>query len=264
MRASEFVASYLDAWTHGDAEAIAEHFTDDGVYFDVPQNVRVSHGEIVENLGNFFAENRHRYELIGDILQGKDTVAFQYRMSPIERANRSSFKSAIRGAEFVTLHGDAAVQITDYYDVPGIENSDNVTRMASSNAQKRKYQKSGLTNQQLFKYKNRLERIMASRQLFLRSDLTLPKLAEELGCSVNHLSQVINSGFGVSFFDYLAQFRIEHAKALLSTLDGQNGAVLDVAFSVGFNSNSAFYAAFKKCVGQTPAQYRKAQAKKSH
>lgn len=264
MRATDFVASYLDAWTDGDAEAIADHFTDDGVYIDVPENVRVNHDDIVESLSDFFAENRHRYELIGDILKGDQTVAFQYRMSPLERANRSNYSGVVRGAEFVTFSGDAAIKITDYYDVPGANQSFNVTRMASHRSTKRKYQKSGLTSEQLVEYKNRLEQIMTSRQLFLRSDLTLPKLAEELGCSVNHLSQVINSGFNVSFFDYLARFRIEHAKVLLSTFDGQNGAVLDVAFSVGFNSNSAFYAAFKKCVGQTPAQYRKAQAAKSH
>jgi len=264
MRATEFVTSYLDAWTHGDAAAIADHFTDDGVYIDVPENVRVNHDDIVESLGNFFAENRHRYELIGNILKGKDTVAFQYRMSPLERANRSNYSGVVRGAEFITLHGDAAAVITDYYDVPGVDQSASITNMASSGSRKRKYQKSGLSSEQLFNYKHKLERIMASRQLYLRSDLTLPKLAEELSCSVNHLSQVINSGFGMSFFDYLAQYRIEHAKVQLSTFDGQNGAVLDVAFSVGFNSNSAFYAAFKKCVGQTPAQYRKAQAAKSH
>ena len=264
MRATEFVASYFDAWNHGDAEAIAEHFTDDGVYIDVPQNVRVSHDEIVENLGKFFAENRHRYELIGDILKGGSTVAFQYRMSPLERASRSDYAGVVRGAEFVALHGDAAATITDYYDVPGAARSSNITRMASNSSQTQKYQKSGLTAEQLAEYKHSLERIMTSQQLFLRSDLTLPKLAEKLGCSVNHLSQVINSGFGMSFFDYLAQYRIEHAKILLATLDSKNGAVLDVAFSVGFNSNSAFYAAFKKCVGQTPAQYRKSKAEKSH
>lgn len=264
MRATDFVASYLDAWNHGDAKAIAEHFTDDGVYIDVPENVCVSHDEIVASLSDFFAENQHRYELIGDILKGQDTVAFQYRMSPIERVTRSDIESVVRGAEFVSLHGDAAATITDYYDVPGAKRSANVTRMASQSSQQRKYRKSGLTDEQLLQYKNCLQQIMTSRQLFLRSDLTLPKLAEELGCSVNHLSQVINSGFGMSFFDYLAQYRIEHAKKLLTTLDGQNGAVLDVAFSVGFNSNSAFYAAFKKCVGQTPAQFRKAQSTKSH
>jgi AraC-like DNA-binding protein len=78
------------------------------------------------------------------------------------------------------------------------------------------------------------------------------------------LSQVINSGIGVSFFDYLNQHRIEYAKNLLGENAGHNNAILNVAFAVGFNSNSAFYAAFKKCVGQTPARYRRAQSGKAH
>ena len=81
---------------------------------------------------------------------------------------------------------------------------------------------------------------------------------------MNHLSQVINAGFEMSFFDYLNQHRIRQAKELLRDLDDQNAAILNVAFTVGFNSNSAFYAAFKKCVGQTPAQYRRGENNKPH
>ena len=105
---------------------------------------------------------------------------------------------------------------------------------------------------------------MTSEQLFLCSDMTLPKLADTVGCSVNHLSQVINAGFGMSFFDYLNRYRIQYARELLSAMDDRSCAILNIAFTVGFNSNSAFYAAFKKCVGQTPAQYRREQLRKSH
>ena len=131
--------------------------------------------------------------------------------------------------------------------------------MASREANNHKYAKSGLNDQQLSDYKLRLEQIMQNQKAYLRPDLTLPKLAETVDCSINHLSQVINSGFGISFFDYLNQYRIEHARELLTEIEGQSGAILNIAFTVGFNSNSAFYAAFKKCVGQTPAQYRRAQ-----
>ena len=109
-----------------------------------------------------------------------------------------------------------------------------------------------------------MRHLVQSQQLFLRSDLTLPKLAETVGCSVNHLSQVINSGFGMSFFDYLNHHRIDHAKELLAASECRSGAILNVAFAVGFNSNSAFYAAFKKRVGQTPAQYRRANLNQTH
>ena len=72
------------------------------------------------------------------------------------------------------------------------------------------------------------------------------------------------SSFDMSFFDYLNQYRIQYARELLTRLDGQSNAILNIAFTVGFNSNSAFYAAFKKNVGQTPAEYRRAQLQKVH
>jgi AraC-like DNA-binding protein len=178
-------------------------------------------------------------------------------MCPFEKIEENESPNSYYGAEFMTLHGDAAVTIIDYYDIPGMARPSNLTRLTSCEAQRHKYAKSGLNSEQLLEYKHRLEQIMQSQQAFLRSDLTLPKLAEAVDCSVNHLSQVINSGFGTSFFDYLNQHRIERARELLTKLDG-------IAFTVGFNSNSAFYAAFKKCVGQTPAQYRRAQLTKPH
>ena len=243
MRAEKFVESYFDAWNHTDPEGVASHLTPDGVYRDVPLNIQRSHDELIVTLQQFFAAFPHRYEVIGDILSDQNTIAFQYRVCPVGGTARNDIQS-YRGAEFMTLSGDAAVTITDYYDFP-------------TEAAKDKYAKSGLGRRQMQAYKQRLEEVMVSQQLYLQPSLTLPQLAREVGCSVNHLSQVINAGFNMSFFDYLNSHRVDHARTLLSGIDGRNRAILKIAFSVGFNSNSAFYAAFKKHVGMTPAQYRK-------
>ena len=259
MQATEFVESYIDAWNHRDPVGVADHITADGIYCDIPEHVQRSHDELITHLNDFFSRYRHRYELIGDILTSRNTIAFQYKVCPLENAEKSDSPNAYRGAEFMILHGDAAITITDYYDIPGIGQPATPAQLTTDNKEIHKYAKSGLSGEQLLEYKERLEQIMLSRQAFLRSDLTLPLLAEAVDCSVNHLSQVINSGFGMSFFDYLNQYRIEHAKELLVGSDGGSNAILNIAFAVGFNSNSAFYAAFKKRVGQTPAQYRRAQ-----
>lgn len=264
MHATKFVESYFDAWNHCDPKGVADHLTDDGIYRDVPENSKRSHDEWITYLGKFFSSYRHRYELIGEILMGNDTIAFQYRVYPSDADPKSESNDFYRGAEFMTLHGDAAMTITDYYDIPGMGQHAHIASPVSGETQFHKYAKSGLNSDQLQEYKFKLEKLMESRQAFLSSDLTLPSLAEAVGCSVNHLSQVINSGFGMSFFDYLNEHRIEHARGLLASSNIQSGSILNIAFTVGFNSNSAFYAAFKKCVGQTPAQYRRAQVKRTH
>lgn len=261
---TQFVESYFDAWNHCDPKGVADHLTADGIYCDIPKNMQRSHGELITTLADFFSSHRHRYELVGEILTGENTIAFQYKVCPLGRGTNGEQTTRYDGAEFMALNGDAAVTITDYYDVPGIERPAKLARLTSTQNQRSKYAKSGLNAEQLSHYKDRLEHIMLEQQAYLRPDLTLPRLAEAVDCSVNHLSQVINAGIGMSFFDYLNQHRIRHAKILLGDIDDENSAILNTAFTVGFNSNSAFYAAFKKCVGQTPAQYRRTEKNKSH
>ena len=264
MRTAEFVQSYFDAWNHQDPEAVAQHLAADGTYLDVPDNERSSRDELIVDLHEFFADYRHRYELVGDILEGPHTIAFQYRMHPPGASRTGASEGCIQGAEFMRLRGDSALTITDYYEVPAEAKAAQIASLASQRAQSPKYAKSGLTEEQLARHKMGLERLMQSERIYLRPDLTLPELAKAVGCSVNHLSQVINAGFGRSFFDYVNRYRIDRAKELLSALDGQGGSMLNIAFSVGFNSNSAFYTAFKKAVGEAPAQYRRRLLRQTH
>lgn len=245
MQAAKFVDSYFDAWNHCDPAGVADHLAADGIYIDMPENTPRTHDELIVYLNDFFAEFPHRYELIGEVLTSRNTIAFQYRVCPITTGDGGEFAAPYSGAEFMTLNGNAAVTITDYYDFP-------------VRTEQHKYAKSGLRSEQMLDYKRQLEDLMVGEQAYLQPNLTLPALANAIGCSVNHLSQVINSGFGMSFFDYLNSHRVAHARKLLTQLDGQCRAILNVAFSAGFNSNSAFYSAFKKHVGMTPAQFRRA------
>ncbi len=87
------------------------------------------------------------------------------------------------------------------------------------------------------------------------SGLTLDRLASLAGIGRNHLSQVLNHHYGTSFYDFANAYRIEDAKKLLS--DPRCGlSVLDIAFESGFNSKTAFYAAYKKKESVNPAEYR--------
>ena len=257
MHAAEFVESYFDAWNHHDARLVADHLTVDGTYCDIPDQQQHSRDELLATLTGFFASNIHHYELIGEILTGMDSIAFQYRVSPSDAIDHAFF-----GAEFVTFDGSGAIRILDYYNMPGLASPVDNTRLVLSSALPRKYTKSGLSDAQLEKHKRQLADLMHIERVFLEPGLTLPGLAVRVGCSVNHLSQVINSGVGTGFFEYLNQQRVEYAKQLLGRQDDRQRSVLSIALAAGFNSHSSFYSAFKKASGQTPAQFRRSQGVK--
>lgn len=242
MHAAEFVESYITAWNHRDAQDVADHFTNDGIYFDVPAREQHPKRELIAYLTEFFDHNQNLYELDGEITTGPNSIAFQYKVN----ADHGEEGNCWFGAEFITLRGDQAVQIADYYKAP-----------VPNNGTGTKYAKSGLTDEQLHKYKQSLQSLMQRHKAYMRPGLTLPKLSELAQCPINHLSQVINAGFGMSFFDYLNRYRVEEAKRLLKKQGDQPRSILNVAFDVGFNSNSAFYSAFKRLCGQTPAQFRR-------
>ena len=150
MRKTEFVESYFDAWNHRDSKGIADHLAAEGTYRDVPGNLQIPSDEFVIYLDDFFAVYRHRYELIGEIQKSENTIAFQYRMYLSTNKQTSAMTVTYHGAEFITLRGDAAMVITDYYDIP-------------VKTQVNKYAKSGLTRDQLLMHKQRLDLIL---QLF--------------------------------------------------------------------------------------------------
>lgn len=120
--------------------------------------------------------------------------------------------------------------------------------------QQRKYQRSALDEQQSSRIAEKIEKSMRDDELFLDASLSLQKLAKHIFTSPNYISQTLNETLGMNFFDYVNKYRVDAAKRMLAQSDD---TVLDIAMSVGFNSKSSFYTAFKKEAEQTPSQYRK-------
>ncbi|MCE7991684.1 MAG: helix-turn-helix domain-containing protein [Roseivirga sp.] len=120
-----------------------------------------------------------------------------------------------------------------------------------------KYPGSSVTQEKVSLLREKLELKVKVDQCFLDPELSLSKLAADLGVSTNALSQVINSTYHQSFTDFINSHRIDLAKKLLSDPEKRLEKVATIAYESGFNSLSRFNTVFKKAVGITPSVFRK-------
>ena len=117
-----------------------------------------------------------------------------------------------------------------------------------------RYAKSPLGAAVRRRIRRKLEAIFAEGSIYKRSDLTLGLLAETLNENPHYVSQVISQELETSFYDLVNGHRVEQAKRLLCETPEET--VLSIAMDVGFNSKSAFHAAFRRCTGMTPTGFR--------
>jgi len=160
----------------------------------------------------------------------------------------------LSGSDFIRISNDKVQSIDLYFDPTPFAQV-----LQSQNINPKRYQRSGLSFDLSLQISQHVESLMQSERLYLQNELNLSKLAKHAGLHPNHVSQAINQQFNVSFTHWVSQHRVQAAKRLLEDRSHQQYSVLDIAFSVGFNSKSVFYSAFKQCFGITPNQFRKQQ-----
>ncbi len=122
---------------------------------------------------------------------------------------------------------------------------------------RKKYVTSSLKESQIDELHLELLTHITESKLYFSPDLTIKKLADNLGFQQHHLSQVINQKVNMNFFDFINSYRVEEAKEKLQHIQQCNLTIEGIGTECGFGSPSAFYRAFKKSTGLTPSQYIK-------
>ncbi|MBQ4393840.1 MAG: helix-turn-helix domain-containing protein, partial [Paludibacteraceae bacterium] len=100
--------------------------------------------------------------------------------------------------------------------------------------------------------------VLREQKLFASPDLTIHDLASAVHSNRTYVSQCINRRTGLSFSQYVARYRVEHAQQILrdSGYGTDKEAIMDAVTSSGFSSDQTFYRVFKEITGETPLQYR--------
>jgi AraC family transcriptional regulator len=86
------------------------------------------------------------------------------------------------------------------------------------------------------------------------ADVSLAALASEAGLSRFHFCRAFKESTGLSPHAWLRQHRLEQAMNMLRDTDE---SVVSVAAALGYASQTAFAAAFRKLTGETPSDWRR-------
>ena len=102
-----------------------------------------------------------------------------------------------------------------------------------------------------------------AKSLIERYPFDKQRLAEELGrldVSGRRLAQLYQQQYGMTPNAYADKLRIQAAKERLCKSVESGESVTDVAYSLGFESLSAFFGFFRRHTGRTPGEFRKQAA----
>lgn len=112
--------------------------------------------------------------------------------------------------------------------------------------------------QQEAAFAERMYLLFEKEHVYLNPRLRLSELAMVLGTNRTYLSQYFNQNCESTFYDFVNDYRIHHAKLLLHSTDD---TLETIAMNSGFNSLSTFRRAFVQRECMSPIEFRASNGK---
>ena len=97
---------------------------------------------------------------------------------------------------------------------------------------------------------------METRELFLNQNLSIHDFSREIHISARNISTCINQRAGLNFNEWVNNYRVEKAMALLKDPKSNHLSIEGIGTSSGFKSRSAMYEAFNRKLGKSPGHFR--------
>jgi AraC-like DNA-binding protein len=119
-----------------------------------------------------------------------------------------------------------------------------------------RYERSGLSDAEARRLKERLLARMDHERPWADSELTLADLAAQLSTTPHKLSEVLNAEVGETFYDFVNGYRVRDVQRRIAAGEARGRKMLALALDAGFASKSTFNQVFKKHTNQTPSDYR--------
>ena len=98
--------------------------------------------------------------------------------------------------------------------------------------------------------------ITKTKKLFLKPNLSLNDLSNEVGISVDEVKKILSEKLQVTFFEFISKYKVNLAKQLLTNTMGNQFSISSIAYKSGFNTDDSFATIFKQHTNFSPEEYR--------
>jgi AraC-like DNA-binding protein len=106
--------------------------------------------------------------------------------------------------------------------------------------------------------RKKLEVLIEEKKVYRKEGLTIRELAEMLNEQEYKVRRLINGELGFrNFNDFLNKYRVNEACEILNDATQNRKTILEIAYSLGYQSIGPFNKAFKELKETTPTAYRK-------
>lgn len=103
-----------------------------------------------------------------------------------------------------------------------------------------------------------LTALLNEKKIYRQEGLTIKQLADTMNAQEHRLRRLINGQLGFkNFNDFLNQYRVREASEILSDPAQNQKTVLEIAYSLGYQSIGPFNKAFREQKNTTPTAFRK-------
>lgn len=261
MDVERLVDDYIKAWNQHDISQLLNLMDKRATYFDAYWMEYCNGQNLARYLQDSMAEENYWYERIGNVISVDNSVVYRYVAH--ERTDSKIGLALFNGAEVLIFRDNKIVTISNYYCNPDQSALEEVAKLAARRHAQTRHIKSGLGAFKASRFSSLLLDTMGQDQIYLDASLSQSQVADKIGCSVDHLLQVIGDEFGTSFKSFLDQYRVKHARELLLKDSEDPNFIVRVALQSGFQSLENFNRSFRRLIGESPAEFHNRNAKKN-
>lgn len=258
MDLEKFVDDYIDAWNRRDLDGLLGFFCDDGAIFDSFWMETSAGEDLPQYFETMIEEEPYWIQRVGDLIPIDEGVIFRYAGHEITDSGPGQL--AFNGAEVMLLRDGKIANISDFYCDPRRVALEEVAKWATVHHGRLRTLGAGLAAVKASRYRDKLFTLMDGDKAFLNPNLTAMEVADRIGCSVDHLNQVVIAEMGASFYSFLDKQRAHYARQLLLRASDDPDYLYDVSSRAGFRTFDNFVRSFDRFFSTRPQDFYRENA----